>query len=410
MLKTLFPKFQLPFEIGSLARRARSYSFTGSERSRGETPTPSETSIHEEEDEEENEEEVKDEKAEVKAPQTEAITVTQPRIVLKILKENIVEPLDTEQAEEEEMEDEAENQLNDKDSMEEESQGESQIQKSVKPDTEENPMEEEGMAVVQEIIAESIEIVLNSNDMELEEDSLKEKQFCPEPEETKIDQSEDSEPSKPEKECHNDELRNETTVLPVDDPLDKEPDTVVTATERSTISPPCEVTSTTALDKVGVKTKRIHGVIAGTSEPVIIEDEDPEIDDVEPVHQSEVEDDSNDVVEIQDDEAMESRTSNKGCPRQDAGETSKADTGPQTDEIDDVEPMGESQESKIAQAAVDPTKLLAAGVSITVIDKKKGEMSSSGTSEEPDKESDISVTLVHKSKTETTSNGKFTLR
>ena len=34
MLKLLFPAFVLPFAIGGSARRARSYSFTGSERSR----------------------------------------------------------------------------------------------------------------------------------------------------------------------------------------------------------------------------------------------------------------------------------------------------------------------------------------------------------------------------------------
>merc|ERR1719510_1441272 len=50
MLKTLYPKFALPFEMGTLARRARSYSFTGSERSRDGTPTPSETGAMEEEE------------------------------------------------------------------------------------------------------------------------------------------------------------------------------------------------------------------------------------------------------------------------------------------------------------------------------------------------------------------------
>jgi hypothetical protein len=55
MLKILFPNYTLPFEIGT--RRARTYSFTGSERSRDATPTPSEISCFEDEGEEEEEEE-----------------------------------------------------------------------------------------------------------------------------------------------------------------------------------------------------------------------------------------------------------------------------------------------------------------------------------------------------------------
>ncbi len=51
MLKILFPNYTLPFEIGT--RRARTYSFTGSERSRDATPTPSEISCFEDEGEEE---------------------------------------------------------------------------------------------------------------------------------------------------------------------------------------------------------------------------------------------------------------------------------------------------------------------------------------------------------------------
>jgi hypothetical protein len=52
MLKILFPNYTLPFEIGT--RRARTYSFTGSERSRDDaTPTPSEISCFDDEGEEE---------------------------------------------------------------------------------------------------------------------------------------------------------------------------------------------------------------------------------------------------------------------------------------------------------------------------------------------------------------------
>ena len=61
MLKILFPNYTLPFEIGS--RRPRTYSFTGSEKSRDATPTPSEMSCFEDEDEEELEEEEEMEKS-----------------------------------------------------------------------------------------------------------------------------------------------------------------------------------------------------------------------------------------------------------------------------------------------------------------------------------------------------------
>ena len=43
MLKILFPSLSLPFDIGKVGRRSRSYSLTGSERSRDATPTPSES-------------------------------------------------------------------------------------------------------------------------------------------------------------------------------------------------------------------------------------------------------------------------------------------------------------------------------------------------------------------------------
>ena len=116
---------------------------------------------------------------------------------------------------------------------------------------------------------------------------------------------------------------------------------------------------------------------------------------------------------------------------EDAGaETSTKGAHNAAEEIDDVEPA-EVEESR---APVDPTKLLAAGVSITVIDKKKktGELtedqpktqtvpaaaaaaSSSGASSKTVKadslelSSDISVTVVQKHKPASQA-GKFTLR
>ena len=84
---------------------------------------------------------------------------------------------------------------------------------------------------------------------------------------------------------------------------------------------------------------------------------------------------------------------------------------------DSLEPKSSQQESGQRKAPVDPSKLLAAGVSITVIDKKNkaGDTSSAGARDiEADTEelsSDISVTLVQKSRTDSSgSSGKFTLR
>lgn len=75
MLKILFPNYTLPFEIGS--RRARTYSFTGSERSRDATPTPSDMSCFDDEEEQGEEEEDEDgtEKSEEQAKDSDKSTV-----------------------------------------------------------------------------------------------------------------------------------------------------------------------------------------------------------------------------------------------------------------------------------------------------------------------------------------------
>lgn len=188
------------------------------------------------------------------------------------------------------------------------------------------------------------------------------------------------------------------------------------------------------------KPNRVEGIVAETSEPVIVEDEDPvdEIDDVEPVHQ--VETDTDEVMEVQEDQVEEVTGKDNDHEEEpevveekedeDAGaETSTKGAHNAVEEIDDVEPA----EVEETTAPVDPTKLLAAGVSITVIDKKKkGEMtedqpktqtvpaaaaataSSSGASSKTVKgdlelSSDISVTVVQKHKP-ASQTGKFTLR
>ena len=199
------------------------------------------------------------------------------------------------------------------------------------------------------------------------------------------------------------------------------------------------------------KPTRLEGIVAETSEPVIVEDEDPvdEIDDVEPVHQ--VETDTDDVMEVEevqevqedqveeitykddDDHEEEPVVVEEKEDEEAEAETSTKGAHNAAEEIDDVEPA-EVEESS---PPVDPTKLLAAGVSITVIDKKKkGEM----TSEDQPKtqtvpaaaaapaapsssvasatktvkgdlelSSDISVTVVQKHKPPS-QTGKFTLR
>ena len=55
MLKILLPNFTPPFDIGRHGRRSRSFSCSGSERSRDATPTPSDFGTEDGEDEEEEE-------------------------------------------------------------------------------------------------------------------------------------------------------------------------------------------------------------------------------------------------------------------------------------------------------------------------------------------------------------------
>ena len=424
MLKTLYPKFQLPFEIGSLARRARSYSFTGSERSRGSTPTPSEASMQEEDEEEEEEEGVEEQEMEYEddsqyqktteePSQLQCITITKqdkPRIVLKIKNDSIVEtniePDNTE----------------DKFSEQESRRS---IEKVESPNNVDHVTQDDesqdSLHVVEAILEDSIEQSLNTVFKVTEMESNSEDDHEEQPEllnssasELLCDKSEENTQLLDEEVIdrtvlENQEQKQQEEMSSTDE---ASADKVV---ERSATSPPCEVTSTTAVDKEVGKDKRIHGTIVDTLEPVIVEDEDPEIDDVEPVHQSEVIDEDstdNDVMEIFDEEAdVESQSSKQETIRKDPGETSKAATATSgsNEEIDDVEPLEDNNVSKSSSKVtpVDPTKLLAAGVSITVIDKKKGESSSVADAE---KDSDISVTLVQKSKTSESSQGKFTLR
>ena len=519
MLKILFPKFVLPFEIGSLARRARSYSFTGSERSRGGTPTPSEASMQEE-DEEELEE--ADEGEMEVDKNVESNTEISSPVVINVLAETLPESEEIEQSNQVDVQNEQESEEGDEVILKPESQEmfkivnecesegdeekfvktgsvdeeteEAQVEQETKVQEEEEAQLEEGEKVEEEEEEEQLEekenIVVNENNtiQDVPEETTGEESVDPansvEMESVMVAEEviEDSIDHSMEEvsDVGNEELENKketsenvesATSLPatenVEHPTDITEETAAeicddsvkpddtpdedsnekavaeSSVDRSTISPPCEVTSTTAtpgpttipespaLPASSKSTKdKIHGIIAETSEPVIVEDEDPsdEIDDVEPVHQSD-EDDSNDVMEVEEEaveecSVIEDESSSQAAPvnisEKQTGETSKAGTvTEEREEIDDVEPVDDSQKAKSSKqeetkaATVDPTKLLAAGVSITVIDKKKGtegdSTAAAATAAEADLSSDISVTLVQKTKTDS-SSGKFTLR
>ena len=483
MLKTLYPKFTLPFEIGYLARRARSYSFTASERSHAGTPTPSETSVMEEEDPEEVEDGVEMKLDELFQPveKPSAGTATADPNVFTDVQDNrgqseddkfvqdvglnvtesdnvpdieesqndiVIETYDQEEVnestvpenqekhniemkEDEEVSDERTN-------IAENSVVNETIEEVAKVATKEN---ESSITVAEKIIDDSIEKsveeveestttgTVEENDQEEENKSAIEqlpKSFVSE--EILEDMKTTTSSLVAEKLCLEDKIESSQNLH-----TDTE-----TQTNRSSISPPCEVSSTTATPGPGtqesqesqdegkaeevIKDNRIRGVIADTLEPVVIEDEDPsdEIDDVEPANQSEEE--MNDVMEIEDDEVVESENVTETPAEKQPGETSRAgnQTVPEKDEIDDVEPSSDPKSSKKdeSKTTVDPKLLLAAGVSITVIDKKNKTGEDSATSAaaatpcsnpEVDDSSDISVTLVQKNKTDT-SSGKFTLR
>ena len=479
MLKTLYPKFVLPFEIGSLARRARSYSFTGSERSHGGTPTPSETSMMEEEEEEEEaveedeEEEVEKEEIEEEADKEEMEEELTDNATEESMEQQITDtdveshPVTIMQFVNEcESEPEAEDIdcANANITQEEDSRAEDSVQQKQMEEEESH----ESTKVAEKIIDDSIEksVAEAEEVLEEEEDSTKEEDEAVLVTESPAEEGdtavvkhsvvvEENVSNEPENDtdvasCDEEKVDQEKTSddNTIPNPLPETEETSHAAAggteeekeeDRTSISPPCEVTSTTATPgpsitesqtqtkENDVKDTRIHGVIAGTNEPVIIEDEEEppdEIDDVEPdnVNQSE-EDDCNDVMEVQDDE--EENIVTPAETNKLAGETSKAGSNnperPESETIetsdDSLEPKSSQQEASKRRAPVDPSLLLAAGVSITVIDKKNkaGDTSSAVPgardieADTDDLNSDISVTLVKKTRRES-SSGKFTLR
>jgi len=376
MLKILFPKYTLPFEIGTLARRARSYSFTGSERSRDATPTPSETSMMDEDEEEEEEEEQKMEEKTKESESLEAIEAAVKEI------DNLKKGID------------------------------SQIEEAIEIDSEKvaekaDTKKEAETSGNQEPVATIVK------DMEVESPS-------------ELKDAEIAVAKAPE--------------VPTPNPAEVR----VCAAEatRVSASPPCEVSSTTITpgisdseipkDTTVTKTKFIEGVIAETSERVIIEEDEEdmdEIDDVEPQGEGE---DINDTESCPNDKPSVTEvteTSTESSKSESQLKSTETNAQPETEvitkedenlteEIDDVEPVTDEGSSSQAESkkTIDPTKLLASGVSITVIDKKKKEETVDEVSknelsaETSDLElgSDISVTVVQKPKTET-SSGKFTL-
>lgn len=371
MLKILFPKYTLPFEIGTLARRARSYSFTGSERSRDATPTPSETSMMDEDEEEEEEEQ----KIEEKTKESESLEAIEAAVkeIDKLKKEN-----------------------------------NSKTSEKIEDEKEETK--------------------------KAEETSIKDQPAPPIEEKIEVE--------KPSKIKEVETPVTETPEVPTLNPAEVR----VGAAEatRVSASPPCEVSSTTITPGITdsqtrkettvTKTKFIEGVIAETSEPVIIEEDEEdidEIDDVEPQGEAEVVNNTESCPEP-DEESLATKVSETLTESSNAEsqlKSTETNAQPETEvitkedetiaeEIDDVEPVADEGSSSQVESkkTIDPTKLLASGVSITVIDKKKKEETTDNVSkdetgaETSDLElgSDISVTVVQKTKTEPTS-GKFTL-
>jgi len=190
--------------------------------------------------------------------------------------------------------------------------------------------------------------------------------------------------------------------------------------------------------------------VAETSETIVIEgEESEEIDDVEPeeerAEESVIDAQVEDSIESQNkvnDEVIEEKEEGKLLleEQKDTNEEDTAKSGEEesgVEEIDDVEPMEEESSAEDAtevetdeeasKEQIDPSKLLACGVSITVIDKTKKlsnvdrdiveeeivgekEEGSSTVADLSDMElgSDISVTVVQKPQ-DSAQAGKFTL-
>ena len=224
-------------------------------------------------------------------------------------------------------------------------------------------------------------------------------------------------------------------------------------TDRASASPPCEVSSTTALEEATTATttvstpspsvKLVEGLIAETSEPVVIEEDEDEdedlglciiedveeIDDVEPNREMEeevaesspVKDNSEQVEEEENDSVVTEKV-----PAEEAAVEVLPENAPQEcqpvdepviEEIDDVEPIVDEEDTadNSKNEDIDPMSLLASGVSITVIDKKKREMEEkldeAAKTRDADVEmvTDISVTMVPKAKGEE-KLGKFVIK
>jgi len=452
MLKILFPKYTLPFEIGTLARRARSYSFTGSERSRDATPTPSETSMIDD-DEEEEEEEIEEhvEKHTPGSGSLNAIAAAAKEINELSKKEFIKGDKKVEKIHVAMMEVEPEKAVTTVKAAETVTQVE----------TEETLAQVETEETVTQVEAEKTETKVEADEIlapvETEETTMEveNKEIIKEVEADTVDTCKlDKSTSIMVEEVEMKDLNKITNVdLPVPEspqvpaPNPAEARVCNTEATRVSASPPCEVSSTTITPGITEiepsketpvsKPKFIEGIIAETSEPVIIEeDEDDldEIDDVEPQGETEAVNviescpDEEPAVSKKDKKLTESSNLEPELKNTDKNTQPQTKTIPTEDEnvmeeIDDVEPLTDtgSLNQVDSKKTIDPTKLLASGVSITVIDKKKKEeiteevskeeafteTSSKGTGD-LELGSDISVTVVQKQKTESTS-GKFTL-
>jgi len=450
MLKILFPSLSLPFDIGKVGRRSRSYSLTGSERSRDATPTPSESGQEDNDmpDEVKTEEPLKI-KIEIpklrvsrkdikRAEQSKEIAITvkeliaPPSVVKEVNVEDIQHPV-TDNLEVEEPAAKEEVALRKPEQVqtcsskvqeEEDIIREEDVNNTANqsPTVAENQITgtliESAQSVAEETsdVAESDAGVLSVdklpgeyNDVEPVEDppindtansflqivepdkrqeTFPENFNAPEPETNKSAQNNDltqlsskdaeasdeepvegptDEGTKEEKGTENNSISAVVEEYNATDKLEAES----LDKSRQSTSPPCEVSSTTEGAKTVRSAKVTEGVIADSNdEKVIVEDD-----------------------EIDDDEPMELDTE----PQAQEPSAEVAGTGSAT-EVEEVEDktINETTDSSEKKNLIDPKSLLAGGVSITVIDRKKNNDAEAPVEEEA--EEDISVSISRKEK------------
>jgi hypothetical protein len=448
MLKILFPNYTLPFEIGNRAR-ARTYSFTGSERSRDATPTPSEMSCFEDEEEEEEEEgegdNVNSETA-AEASRTEAAADKSVKKVAVDLKKEKSQP-ESGQPENEPKEP-AEKPASGVPSTDNEDVKEEKVADCA--ETAPEPQQAVAAENVSELASKS-----ESSQESIPDQIQPDDKSC-----RAVGDNPDSESSggevgsgeNVETERTGTDLVGQVTASDVGAAGEIAAATATTTTlasgqdgnNRTTISPPCEVTSTTPaqLDAASsavvdsgkitpppppMSPRIVEGVIADSNnEKVLFEDD--EIDDVEPAEEEGEEEAVPVVVNQADLEAHGKSPAETSLPSLAAAATSvstkEAASSSCPSQVDDkragavpsfdpetpdgdatkqklpepgVSTASENQQGSSAGRVIDTAALLTSGlVSISVVDRTKGDKAASKTSTE--EQEDISVTVVDRKK------------